>query len=670
MATRFYLPTAGTSPLSSQAIDSTWEGSVSTFFRAPAPTVKTSSAARNDAARFLSTSTQQNCWGQWISAPLAAAFSFTTSHTYSAVVRGIEGDLACDAHIAIVIRVVSADGATVRGTIASLMATSTELDVTWATRIKAATALTAVSASAGDRIVIEIGSHGVTPSTAYDVTWRFGDGAAADFALTEGLTSADNPWVELSPTLTFGHSNVIAVSGAAAGSAVVASESFPATVAVTGAAAGTAIAATVAPATVVTSGLSAEFIASEAKGADLPGNNSDPTGTWTDMLAQHDGVLNTFAYTTSSGWAGAGTAGDPYCLKFDGASDYVIPSAMGVADTRTFTYEAWVKYTSASAGLNIFSEGGSGASNPFTQLNAGVAADGYLRFQIRNNAGSAASVTSSPTAYNDGAWHHVVGTSDGTTMRLYVDGVEVGTPATTPAAPITCTQVRIGARGYTTPAYYWGGSIATVRTYDRALSRDEAANNWSAGVTAASGIDNRVTNATATVAVSAAAAGAEVTALETFPGTAAVTAGAAGAAIVAEERFANTVAVTASAAGTQVAAEEKFTGTSAVSAGAAGASISAQEKFVGTVAVAAAAAGASIEAATTVAPTTMVITVAGAAAGFQAIMVSQRRLRGSARADGKYIPSPETTDIMKTGGPKMADLTVTVIERGGAKICQ
>ena len=73
-----------------------------------------------------------------------------------------------------------------------------------ATRIRAATAITGFSAAAGDRLVLEIGIHGVTPANEI-MQMRIGDPtAAADFALTAALTTDLCPWGELSQTLTFG----------------------------------------------------------------------------------------------------------------------------------------------------------------------------------------------------------------------------------------------------------------------------------------------------------------------------------------------------------------------------------------------------------------------------------------------------------------------------------
>jgi hypothetical protein len=214
MATRFYLPSSGTSPLNSLAVSTQWEHSGANFFRAPTFQDITGSTLTDKTNTFPDTTTDQMCFGQWTSAPLAADFLFLTSHTISMVVRGVEANIAANAHLAYTVRVVSNDGSTVRGSIAQYHATSTELTASVLTRIHSARVLnTQVQAYRGDRIVIELGSHGVTPSTSYSHTWRFGDPAAtAAFALTAGLTTDLLPWVELSPTLSFQSAGVPAAA--------------------------------------------------------------------------------------------------------------------------------------------------------------------------------------------------------------------------------------------------------------------------------------------------------------------------------------------------------------------------------------------------------------------------------------------------------------------------
>lgn len=66
-------------------------------------------------------------------------------------------------------------------------------------------------------------------------------------------------------------------------------------------------------------------------------------------------------------------------------------------------------------------------------------------------------------------------------MHLYVDGTEVGTPVAAPAKPYTEDQTRIGTRGYTTPTFYFAGSISVARIYPFALSATQVLDNYIAG---------------------------------------------------------------------------------------------------------------------------------------------------------------------------------------------
>lgn len=205
MATRFYLPSAGSSPLPTLALASQWEGAITGFFRAPAVLSKSGTPLADVAGRYLANGTnRQDCWGQWVSPPLASDHDFLTTEKADIIVRGLEADAACNGHLAFVCRVVSGDGATDRGVIRLYMGTSTELATSAATRVIDSAVLTARSAYAGDRLVIEIGTHSAGGSNAYDVTWRFGDPSDTDdFAKTANLTTDLCPWFELSPDLTF-----------------------------------------------------------------------------------------------------------------------------------------------------------------------------------------------------------------------------------------------------------------------------------------------------------------------------------------------------------------------------------------------------------------------------------------------------------------------------------
>lgn len=208
MATRFYLPVSGTPPLSSLAVSATW-GRSENLVRYPCFTTKTNTSLTQKSANWAATATDDWVWVQYQSNILAAAYSWTTADTVSMVIKVAEAAAQVDSHLAYCIRVVSGDGATVRGTIGVFQATSSEYPTSLAsiaTRIHSARTDGAsnFSSSVGDRIIIEIGHWGVTP-TANTVYHNYGDPSATnDYALTDGLTTDLCPWVELSRTVVFG----------------------------------------------------------------------------------------------------------------------------------------------------------------------------------------------------------------------------------------------------------------------------------------------------------------------------------------------------------------------------------------------------------------------------------------------------------------------------------
>jgi hypothetical protein len=72
-------------------------------------------------------------------------------------------------------------------------------------------------------------------------------------------------------------------------------------------------------------------------------------------------------------------------------------------------------------------------------------------------------------------WHHIAGTWDGTTKRLYLDGTEVATGAQTTMVFDT-HDVLIGYdNNFGSPVYFYDGLMDDLRFYDRALSPGEVA---------------------------------------------------------------------------------------------------------------------------------------------------------------------------------------------------
>ncbi len=100
MATKIYLPSSGTAPLSSLAVNSNWELSTS-MVRLPCSTSKANTSLTTKQATWPATTTQQWVWYQYQSEALQASYTWTTSDTVSMVIgKCAETTSSGDTHLA------------------------------------------------------------------------------------------------------------------------------------------------------------------------------------------------------------------------------------------------------------------------------------------------------------------------------------------------------------------------------------------------------------------------------------------------------------------------------------------------------------------------------------------------------------------------------------------
>ena len=86
-----------------------------------------------------------------------------------------------------------------------------------------------------------------------------------------------------------------------------------------------------------------------------------------------------------------------------------------------------------------------------------------------------------PTTKNDGSWHHIVGTYDGTTVRLYVDGAEVTNSALSGGVVNSGSGARLKLALFSGSATLQG-SIDEVAIYRAALSAAQVLAHYNAGL--------------------------------------------------------------------------------------------------------------------------------------------------------------------------------------------
>ncbi|QWZ06693.1 fibronectin type III domain-containing protein [Nocardioides panacis] len=224
---------------------------------------------------------------------------------------------------------------------------------------------------------------------------------------------------------------------------------------------------------------------------------SNPTSYWrlgdthapatADFSDQLEGGV-TFGGVTFN-QPGVTTDGDN-AIVTDGSSG-IVSSTDAMPSPSTFSVEAWFKTTSTSGGKIIgfgdrqqgYDFGGNPALSGSYDKQVYMTNDGRLVFGVYN--GGADTLTTGGTkAYNDGAWHHVVGTQGPGGMALYVDGARSGRNG------VTTNQSypgywRVGGdnlNGWPNQpsSNYFAGSIDEVATYDHAIPLTDVQAHYSA----------------------------------------------------------------------------------------------------------------------------------------------------------------------------------------------
>ncbi|MFQ6036444.1 MAG: LamG domain-containing protein, partial [Sedimentisphaerales bacterium] len=178
---------------------------------------------------------------------------------------------------------------------------------------------------------------------------------------------------------------------------------------------------------------------------------------------------------------GGGLAGEPkgnaqviwdddrgsYVLSLDGDGDYVyFGTEWNYIVETAMTVAAWIKPNSLAKWEAIASRGYAWRLKGWE--------DGKVAFQVMNTNPTRVVGTKD---VNDGAWHHVAATYDGTEYNLYVDGrLDASVSATGAIKPGTAYYGCIGAfykKAHGAPRWFFDGLIDDVRIYDRVLSEAE-----------------------------------------------------------------------------------------------------------------------------------------------------------------------------------------------------
>lgn len=196
----------------------------------------------------------------------------------------------------------------------------------------------------------------------------------------------------------------------------------------------------------------------------------------------NNGVVGTGVGTTPAGGGSINDDTSP-ASTFNGTGNGVIGSNLRTAVSTAFSTEVWFKTTTTSGGKLLgygSNRSGASASN---DRHVYMLNNGRLSFGVY--AGAAKTVTSG-SAYNNGAWHHLVATEGPAGMVLYVDGNVAATDSTVTGAQLFSGYWRVGGdnlAGWPSrpSSDYFNGSLDNFAVYNTALTASQVSSHYALG---------------------------------------------------------------------------------------------------------------------------------------------------------------------------------------------
>jgi hypothetical protein len=197
------------------------------------------------------------------------------------------------------------------------------------------------------------------------------------------------------------------------------------------------------------------------------------SGTFTPNFGDMSGRGNTGTLTNGPTYSSANGGS----IVFDGTNDYV--SVIPINRLTTTTLDIWFNTSSVSANTGTRQYLYTQQRNPPTlasytyQERQGI----HIAGNILQFHGSIVSIST----ISANTWYNFVVTLDGTTPKMYLNGTQLSVTGnlSTPKS-ITVNQAFVGRRGDANGEDRFGGTIASVRDYNRALTAAEIQQNFNA----------------------------------------------------------------------------------------------------------------------------------------------------------------------------------------------
>jgi hypothetical protein len=199
--------------------------------------------------------------------------------------------------------------------------------------------------------------------------------------------------------------------------------------------------------------------------ASYPGSGA----TWTDTVGSMPFTLvNGPTYNSANGGY----------LQFNPGSVQYGYSTTNLGTLANWSIEAWHYYdgTNTAAGPNIFTEYQYGGGT----INLGLGSNGTDTDLQTWWYGAGFHTTNSGYSLTPGAWYQIVGTFDGSTLKLYVNNTLVQTATGQGPGGAANPAIGYGLMTRWDPGGLWGGKLAIVNVYDSDIGAGGVTTSWNA----------------------------------------------------------------------------------------------------------------------------------------------------------------------------------------------
>lgn len=206
-----------------------------------------------------------------------------------------------------------------------------------------------------------------------------------------------------------------------------------------------------------------QFYVTAGNPSSYPGSGNN----WYDLSP------NSYTATLTNGVGYSAANGGT--LTFNGSNQYV--DTNNFLNAESFSVSAWFRKTTAGVEMIISKETNGGWPwNYRIWMNGG-----QIIGDIAQTGGVNVSISSPLSSYNNGNWYNVVFTRNDSTLRLYVNGVEINNVPDTLTGSITNNQtVWIGLSAYLGGSYDYIGDISEIMVYNAVLTGAEVLQNFDA----------------------------------------------------------------------------------------------------------------------------------------------------------------------------------------------